>query len=157
MSDQRQVFNLSAVLQTPKFSSRGLRLIAGNWQISPIMKIKSGTYFTVTGGVDYALNGSPNSNSQRPNQVLANPYAEKKTIDHWLNPAAFAPPAPGTNGNLGANNMLGPGMFQLDLALIANVHHRGRKDDSVASRSLQSSESHESEQSGVCQRNMLNP
>jgi hypothetical protein len=117
VSDQRQVFNLSAVLQTPKFSNTGLRLIAGNWQISPIMKIKSGTFFTVTGGIDYALNGSPQSTQQRPNQVLPNPYAEKKTIDHWLNPAAFARPAPGTNGNLGASNMLGPGMFQLDLAL----------------------------------------
>ena len=83
-----------------------------------IMKIKSGTYFSVTGGVDYALNGSPNgATSERPNQVLASPYAEHKTIDHWLNPAAFAAPPPGQNGNLGANNIQGPGIFQLDLAV----------------------------------------
>src|SRR6185369_10780233 len=60
VSDTRQVFSLSAVVQTPKFSSRGLQAIAGNWQLSPIMKMRSGTYFSVTGGVDYALNGSPN-------------------------------------------------------------------------------------------------
>ena len=117
VSDTRQVFSLSAVVQTPKFSSRGLRAIAGNWQLSPIMKMRSGTYFSVTGGVDYALNGSPNFTGERPNQVLPNPYAEHKTIDHWLNPAAFAAPPPGQNGNLGANNLLGPGMFQVDLAL----------------------------------------
>src|SRR4030095_16429441 len=117
VSDTRQVFSLSAVLQTPKFSSRGLQLIAGNWQLSPILKMRSGTYFSVTGGIDYALNGSADFARQRPHQVFPNPYAEKKTIDHWLNPAAFAPPPPGRNGNLGANNLLGPGMFQLDLAL----------------------------------------
>src|SRR5207244_7847698 len=33
VSDTRQVFGVSAVLQTPKFSNTGLRLIAGNWQV----------------------------------------------------------------------------------------------------------------------------
>src|SRR5262249_7349185 len=117
VSDTRQVFSLSAVLQTPKFSSRGLQGIAGNWQLSAAMKMRTGTCYTVTGGVDYALNGSPNFTGERPNQVLPNPYAEHKTIDHWLNPAAFAAPTPGQNGNLGANNLLGPGMFQVDLAV----------------------------------------
>jgi hypothetical protein len=115
--DQRHVFNFSAVVQTPKFSGKAARLIASDWQVSPILKIKSGQFITVTGGIDYALNGAPQAASQRPNQVLASPYPTHKTIDHWLNPAAFAAPALGTYGNLGANNIMGPGMFQLDLAL----------------------------------------
>jgi len=116
-TDQRHLVNLSAVLQTPSFSSRGLRLIASNWQLAPILKIRSGPYFTVTGGVDYALNGVPQLADQRPNQVLASPYASQKTVDHWLNPLAFVPPALGTYGNLGKNNMVGPGAVQLDVAL----------------------------------------
>ncbi len=116
-TDQRHLFNLSAVLQTPRFSSRALGLIASDWQLAPIIKIRSGSYFTVTGGVDYALNGVPQLADQRPNQVLASPYASQKTVDRWLNPAAFAAPAPGTYGNLGKNNMLGPGVFQLDVAI----------------------------------------
>src|ERR1019366_10760337 len=56
-SDQRQVFNLSAVLQSPKFSNTLLRWLAGNWQLAPILKIKSAQFFTATTGVDNALSG----------------------------------------------------------------------------------------------------
>jgi hypothetical protein len=115
--DVRQNLNLSAVLQTPAFANRSLSLIASNWQFSPIMKIRSGQYFTVTGGIDYALNGTPQAATQRPNQVLANPYLPHKSVNGWLNPAAFAAPAPGTYGNLGQNNLVGPAMFQLDMAV----------------------------------------
>jgi len=113
-TDQRQVVNLSAVAQTPQFASRSLRIIASNWQISPILKLRSGQFFTVTTGADRALNGAAN---QRPNQVLADPYMPNKSIDGWLNPAAFAIPALGTYGNLAPLNLLGPGSIQLDLAL----------------------------------------
>jgi hypothetical protein len=113
--DQRHVFNLSMVAQTPKFSSRVLRLIAGDWQISPIMKIRSAQLFSVTTGVDTALNGQP---VQTPNVVPgANPYTTDKSVDHWLNPAVFALPAPGTYGTLGLINMKGPGTFQLDMGI----------------------------------------
>jgi hypothetical protein len=113
-TDQRQVVNLSVVAQTPRFSGRALRLIASNWQISPIMKLRTGQFLTVTTGVDNALNGALN---QRPNQVLASVYMPNKSISGWLNPAAFAAPAPGTYGNVALQRVLGPGVFQLDMAL----------------------------------------
>jgi hypothetical protein len=113
--DQRHVFNLSMVAQTPKFSSRILRVIAGDWQISPIMKIRSAQLFSVTTGVDSALNGQP---VQTPNLISgANPYATHRTVDNWLNPAAFALPATGTYGSLGLVNIKGPGTFQLDMGI----------------------------------------
>src|SRR5204862_146941 len=92
-----------------------MKLIAGGWQLSPIVKIRSAQFFTVTTGVDSALTAQPN---QVPNLVPGvDPYAADKTVDHWLNPAAFTAPPPGTYGTLARNSLKGPGMFQLDMAL----------------------------------------
>jgi hypothetical protein len=128
-TDLRQVFNLSVVAQTPRFSNKTLGMLAGNWQISPILKMRSGQFFTVTTGIDNALNGSTTGaqGTQRPNQVLKDPYLPNKSVNGWLNPAAFATPAPGTYGNLGPNNLVGPSAFQLDLALLRTFSLTERK------------------------------
>ena len=47
------------------------RALTGGWQISAIVSARSGSYFTVTTGVDNALSGQPN---QRANQVLDDPF-----------------------------------------------------------------------------------
>jgi hypothetical protein len=112
-SDQRQVFNLSAVAQIPKFSGHMLQMIASNWQFSPIMKIKSGTFFSVTTGIDNALTGQT--------AILlpgVNPYASEKNARHWLNPAAFTSPAMGTYSPLGLYTFVSSAVFQLDMALL---------------------------------------
>ena len=49
-----------------------------------------------------------------------NPYPSHQTVDRWIDASAFAPAPPGTYGNLGRNNMKGPGVFQLDMALSRN-------------------------------------
>jgi len=113
-TDARQMFNLSVVAYAPKFSGRLMQAVAGNWQVSVIASAKTGGYFSAITGIDHGLTGLA---QQRPNQVLADPYCANRNQDCWLNPAAFAAPPPGQNGNLGANNLLGPGMFQVDLAL----------------------------------------
>ena len=114
-SDQRHVFNMSGVLQTPKFANNTLRRLAGDWQLSPILKIKSGQYFTVTSGTDVALTTAA---GQTPNLVSGvSPYAANKSVDGWLNKSAFVAAAPGTYGNLGYNNLLGPGAIQIDVSL----------------------------------------
>jgi carboxypeptidase family protein/TonB-dependent receptor-like protein len=113
-SDVRQVVNLSAVFQTPVFSNRVFHLMASNWQLAPILNIASGRFFTVTTGLDNALSGLA---SQRPNQVLAHPYQANKSVNGWINPAAYANPAPGTYGNVARDTLRGPGLFTLNLGL----------------------------------------
>jgi hypothetical protein len=52
----------------------------------------------------------------RPDYVSGvNPYDRNST--NWLNPAAFAIPAPGKVGNLGRNALRGPGFYQFDFQL----------------------------------------
>jgi hypothetical protein len=41
-------------------------------------------------------------------------------VNQWINPAAFALPDLGTYGNLGLNNLKGPGSVQINLALSRN-------------------------------------
>ena len=112
--DTRHNFNLSTVYETPQFSNRTLRLLAGGWRISGIVRLLSGQYLTIASGRDNALTGD---SDRRPNQVLANPYTPEKTLAQYLNPAAFAQPDNGTYGNLGRNNIQGPGSIRIDMGL----------------------------------------
>jgi len=116
-TDQRHVLSLSAVAQVPAFSNNMLRLFASGWQFSPILKIKSGPYFTVNVGTDNLLNGEGAGN-QRPNLVPGvSPYLDHKSVDGWLNPKAFVIPPMGTMGNVPRNSVQAPGVIQLDLSI----------------------------------------
>jgi hypothetical protein len=109
--DRRHVFNATASVQSPE--SWG---VAGSgWRLSGILRAFSGGAFSVTTGTDRALTGNPGQ--QRVNQVLDDPYGAK-TVDNWLNPAAFAQPAFGAFGNSGRNAYRGPGQKVVDLSLV---------------------------------------
>src|SRR5262249_53401433 len=116
-NDLRQQFVLNMVATVPKFSNRALRIAASDWQVAPILQIKSASFFSVYSGVDQALTTVA---SQPPNLVNTNPYPANQTVNRWINASAFAAAAPGNYGNLGYNNMKGPGVFQLNLALSRN-------------------------------------
>jgi hypothetical protein len=114
-ADLRQAFILNLVAQTPKFANTWARRLGSDWQIAPILVLRSGQYFTIVPGTDRALTTEPAQtvNLVNPSGVfMANP-----TVNQWLNPAAFSLPALGTHGNLGQNNVEGPGMIQLNVAL----------------------------------------
>jgi hypothetical protein len=114
-ADLRQAFILNLVAQTPKFANTWARRLGSDWQIAPILVLRSGQYFTIVPGTDRALTTEP---AQTVN--LVNPsgvFMPNPTVNQWLNPAAFSLPPLGTHGNLGQNNVEGPGMIQLNVAL----------------------------------------
>ena len=91
-----------------------LRAAFSDWRISGILSARSGQPLNVIAGQDRAFSGIQN---QRVDQVLDNPYGSKKTPNDWLNPAAFALPAPGTLGNFRRNSVRAPGYWSVDVAL----------------------------------------
>ena len=114
--DRRHNLNTSAVYETPQFANPVLRVLGTGWRISGILRVLSGPQLTVFTGIDQALTGTTD---QRPNQVLPSPYVPNKSIQNgWLNPAAFAQPALGTYGTMGAGNVTGPGSIRIDTGVV---------------------------------------
>ena len=115
-TDRRHVLNITGVANAPRFANAILRTLASDWRLSGIYKKASGESLTITSGQDRALTGVA---SQRPNQVLQNPYLDRsgRPLTQVFNPAAFAQPPLGTYGQAGRSNVKGPGMWQFDVAL----------------------------------------
>ncbi|PYS46768.1 MAG: hypothetical protein DMG13_29330 [Acidobacteria bacterium] len=110
--DRRQIFNMTAVLQTPNFSGKVLHALGTGWSFSTIFSARSGRPLNLLLGTDRALNGfQGNTGTQRPDQVLANPYGDRKSLASYFKSTAFAVPALGTYGNVGFNSVLGPGFW----------------------------------------------
>ncbi|HTA46914.1 MAG TPA: carboxypeptidase-like regulatory domain-containing protein [Bryobacteraceae bacterium] len=119
-ADLRHNFVLNLVAQSPRFTNNWERWLASDWQLAPILVLRSGSYFTVVPGTDRALTTEP---SQTANLVSpSGVFSPNRTVNNWLNSAAFAIPALGTYGNLGQNNIEGPGMIQFNVALSRSFH-----------------------------------
>ena len=121
--DHRTIINGSAVEETPKFSQRWMQILAGDWKVSEIVKIQSGSFFSVTTATDQALNSI---GGQRANFVGSSPYPAQQTFAQWLSPGSFAQPALGTFG-MSPNNILGPGTFDIDMSLVRSVRIREKQ------------------------------
>ena len=113
VQDRTHLANGTVSIETPQFSNAALRLVASDWRVSGILSVRSGSWLTVTTARDVAATGIAN---QRPNQLLANPYGDK-TLDNYLNPVAFAYPAPGTLGTHRRASIESPGFWSADIAL----------------------------------------
>jgi hypothetical protein len=136
--DHRSIFNVSTSYTTPRFGNAWVRRIGGGWTVGAIYTFYTGDPLTITTGVDQAGNG--NTTTQRPSQVLADPYGGGFTT-HYLNPAAFAEPCgsttkicgtygaaygaaacnpdepAGASGCMGVYNVRGPALSNFDFAL----------------------------------------
>jgi hypothetical protein len=86
-----------------------------HWRVSGIITARSGSWLTVTTGTDRALNGQ-RFQEQRVNQVGDDVYGAK-TLNSYLNRAAFAQPALGTFGGEERNSIRGPNFWTTNLAL----------------------------------------
>jgi len=102
----------------PSFS-RGPHALTRGWEVDGVLKFQGGEPVNVLSGLDNSGTGEnedrasitgPALNSNR--SVQGNSYAQ------YLNPNSFVEPALGTYGNLGRNQVFGPGFGDVDLSLI---------------------------------------
>jgi hypothetical protein len=110
--DRTHLANITAGYQTPEFGNKAVRILASNWRVTGIYSARSGQWINITTGQDNALNGQL---QQRPNK-LSDDFYGPKTLNNYLNRAAFGVPAPGTFGDLEYRAVEGPAFWQIDAA-----------------------------------------
>jgi hypothetical protein len=95
----------------------------GGWQLGAIFTAQTGFPFTVTTGADTAGIGSGVS---RPNATGASASLApgQRSTEQYFNTAGFVLQAPGSFGNLGRNNVIGPGLATLDASAMKNFSLR---------------------------------
>ena len=116
--NRTHIGNMSVGIQTPAFDNAALRAVASDWRFSGILNARSGSWLTVTTGRDIAGTGIL---PQRVNQVSDDPYPSDRTLDRYLDPAAFAYPAAGTLGDHRNASIEGPGFWTFDMAVTRNL------------------------------------
>jgi carboxypeptidase family protein len=114
---RRHIANATVTVGTPQFDNRGLSLLASGWNLASILSARSGTWMSVMTLRDVAATGIL---QQRVDQILDNPYGNK-TLNNYLNPAAFAYPAAGQLGTHKRNSIEGPAYWTIDLAVSRRI------------------------------------
>ena len=113
----------------------------GGWTLSGIATVQSGFPFTPQLG----YNPSNDGDSRNPVRPSWNPAFQGPVIEgspnQYFNPAAFAPPAGGTYGNVGRDTLTGPGTRTIDLSVVKNTALSERLKRAVPGRGLQRAES----------------
>jgi hypothetical protein len=104
---------------------KGGRLISGlttGWSMAEIYTLQSGYPFTISVVGDTANAGTLlGENPIRANYTGAPVFpAGTQNTMMWFNPAAFVTPPAYTFGNVGRNTVQGPGLQDLDMALMRN-------------------------------------
>jgi hypothetical protein len=104
-------------LQHPSIYLRGP---VGGWQLSGVIHVQSGGYFTIVGTTPI-LSGSRMADYLGGPADLPNPGP-----DGWFNKAAFAAAPRGRWGTTGAGNLQGPGMqsYNLNVQEFFNLRER---------------------------------
>ena len=123
LQDRTHIGSFTAGAQTPRFERAALRALASDWRVSGILTALSGSWLNIITGRDNALTGIQ---MQRVDQVSDDVYGQK-TVTSYLNPAAFAQPAPGTLGSYVRNSIKGPGFWTVDMALSRHVSVGGTR------------------------------
>ncbi|MFN2532524.1 MAG: carboxypeptidase regulatory-like domain-containing protein [Pyrinomonadaceae bacterium] len=129
--DRRHMFVSNAVYALPDFKRWGsvASSIFGNWQLNGIVTVLSGIPLDVITGAPGGYFGLATTAPAgfRPDLVTGVPlYLHTSDKTAYLNPAAFALPAPGHFGNLRRGFVRQPGLTNVDFSVAKNWKVRER-------------------------------
>jgi hypothetical protein len=94
------------------------RRFVNGWQAQMIGTLQSGTPLSAVLGTDVAGTGSPIVN--RPD-IIGDPNISKPTPARFFDPQVFRIPQPGRFGNSGRNVIIGPGIWNVDMAISRTI------------------------------------
>jgi hypothetical protein len=121
------VIKFSGTWQIPWRNTNGAvgRVLSG-WELAPILSWQSGFPFTILSGVDnsFSANGLDRADFHGTSlsQARLDPNRPHgQLIQEYFNPSLFGPNAIGTFGNTGKGILYGPGLFNVDLALLKST------------------------------------
>ena len=113
--DLRHVISANVVYLLPFHGNR----FKEGWQLSAIQSFHTGVPFALGEGDQADLQN--NFDTERPNYVAGcNVYANQ-SVQQWYNPKCFTASEYGTVGNLGRNNLEGPGYVDTDFGVMKNT------------------------------------
>jgi len=108
-------YAIPALAYGPKALTRG-------WEVNSILKFQSGEPVNILSGSDNSGTGENEDRGSITGPALnSNRSVQGHSAAQYLNPNSFATPAAGTYGNLGRNQVTGPGFSDVDLALLKNI------------------------------------
>ena len=100
-------------------NNKALDAVIGGWQVGGIFTHQTGIVGTPILGVDNASIASAFGNFDRPNPTGVSPYlsGSARSLNDWVNKAAYATPTAGFFGTLQRGSFTSPGFTNLDAAL----------------------------------------
>jgi hypothetical protein len=100
--------------------SSGWNRLIGGWQINGITSYQSGRPFTINSPFDQSNTGSSNI---RPDATGISPDlpSGERSVQRWLNPAAFRIPDGFAFGNSGRNVGTGPSLTNFDVSVFKDI------------------------------------
>jgi hypothetical protein len=102
--------------------AEGPKALTHGWEVNSILKFQNGEPVNVLTGADNSgtAEGEDRANITGP-ALNSDRSVQSHSYAQYLNPNSFAVPANATYGNLGRNQVVGPGFGDVDLSLIKNT------------------------------------
>jgi hypothetical protein len=123
--DHRNRFVDSLVYLIPDagraMNSRPVSAVLGNWQVTGIVTLQSGTPFSIVSS-NGAVASAGTAMGQLVGDLTLTSGSRGQEIAQYFNTSAVAQANPGTYGNLGRDLLVGPGYANTDVALMRSVH-----------------------------------